>query len=310
MLCNLFNNVNVTNRMFILKDVKLCEVLNEENTDLESFTKDLQEKTKETLKNFKGKKVIIKAFSFQPNLNGYGVIAKERKEDLKIGFEKLKELCDLKVVVSKEDKELITYLKELSDVITVKRIEELNSNKLASKIFSSNDNVLIIDIVDVIRIGQVSKDKIAENFITVYGSAVEGNKVLALKKEATYREIIEAVNGSVDKIVKVVDGGSLNGKQVYNLDNKITSESRSILFLSNEDLPSNEAYSCINCSKCLRVCPEGLNPIKLYDLYKRNEKEEFIKFGGDKCIDCGLCSYVCPSNIEIAQAIKTAKTFK
>lgn len=310
MLCNLFNNVNVTNRMFILKDAKLCEVLNEENTDLESFTKDLQEKTKETLKNFKGKKVIIKAFSFQPNLNGYGVIAKERKEDLKIGFEKLKELCDLKVVVSKEDKELITYLKELSDVITVKRIEELNSNKLASKIFSSNDNVLIIDIVDVIRIGQVSKDKIAENFITVYGSAVEGNKVLALKKEATYREIIEAVNGSVDKIVKVVDGGSLNGKQVYNLDNKITSESRSILFLSNEDLPSNEAYSCINCSKCLRVCPEGLNPIKLYDLYKRNEKEEFIKFGGDKCIDCGLCSYVCPSNIEIAQAIKTAKTFK
>lgn len=310
MLCNLFNNVNVTNRMFILKDVKLCEVLNEENADLESFTKDLQEKTKETLKNFKGKKVIIKAFSFQPNLNGYGVIAKERKEDLKIGFEKLKELCDLKVVVSKEDKELITYLKELSDVTTVKRIEELNSNKLASKIFSSNDNVLIIDIVDVIRIGQVSKDKIAENFITVYGSAVEGNKVLALKKEATYREIIEAVNGSVDKIVKVVDGGSLNGKQVYNLDNKITSESRSILFLSNEDLPSNEAYSCINCSKCLRVCPEGLNPIKLYDLYKRNEKEEFIKFGGDKCIDCGLCSYVCPSNIEIAQAIKTAKTFK
>lgn len=310
MLCNLFNNVNVTNRMFILKDVKLCEVLNEENADLESSAKDLQEKTKEILKNFKGKKVIIKAFSFQPNLNGYGVIAKERKEDLKIGFKKLKELCDLKVVVSKEDKELITYLKEFSDVTTVKRIEELNSNKLASKIFSSNDNVLIIDIVDVIRIGQVSKDKIAENFITVYGSAVEGNKVLALKKEATYREIIEAVNGSVDKIVKVVDGGSLNGKQVYNLDNKITSESRSILFLSNEDLPSNEAYSCINCSKCLRVCPEGLNPIKLYDLYKRNEKEEFIKFGGDKCIDCGLCSYFCPSNIEIAQAIKTAKTFK
>lgn len=310
MLCNLFNNVNVFNKMFILKDAKLCEVLNEENTDLESFTKDFQEKTKETLKNFKGKKVIVKAFSFQPNLNGYKVIANERKEDLKIGFEKLKELCDLKVVVAKEDKELITYLKEFSDVTTVKRIEELNSNKLASKIFLSNDTVLIIDIVDVIRIGQVSKGKIAESFITVYGSAVEGNKVLALKKEATYREIIKAVNGSVDKIAKVVDGGSLNGKQVYNLDNKITHESRSILFLSNGDLPSNEAYSCINCSKCLRVCPEGLNPIKLYDLYKRNEKEEFIKFGGDKCIDCGLCSYVCPSNIEIAQAIKTAKTFK
>ena len=54
----------------------------------------------------------------------------------------------------------------------------------------------------------------------------------------------------------------------------------------------------------------GLNPIKLVELYKMGEKEEFIKFGGEKCIDCGLCSFACPSNIEIAQTIKTAKTFK
>ena len=37
------------------------------------------------------------------------------------------------------------------------------------------------------------------------------------------------------------------------------------------------------------------------------EKEEFIKFGGEKCIDCGLCSFACPSNIEIAQTIKMQK---
>ena len=45
------------------------------------------------------------------------------------------------------------------------------------------------------------------------------------------------------------------------------------------------------------------------DLSRRNEKEEFIKFGGNKCIDCGLCSFVCPSNIEVAQIIKTSKVF-
>ena len=48
----------------------------------------------------------------------------------------------------------------------------------------------------------------------------------------------------------------------------------------------------------------------IIELYKMGEKEEFIKFGGEKCIDCGLCSFACPSNIEIAQTIKTAKTFK
>ncbi|VYU11423.1 4Fe-4S dicluster domain-containing protein [Clostridium tertium] len=310
MLCNLFNNVNVSNKMFMLKDTKLFEVLEEENSNLESFTKDAQERINESLEKIKGKKIIIKAFSFQPNLNGYEIILNERKEDLKVGFEKIKNLCEFKLVASKEDKKLVNSLKEFNDVIAVKSIEELNSKKLFKKIFGSDEDVLIIDIVDVIRIGQASEGKAIENFVTVYGSAVKEKRVLVLKKEATYKEIFEAVNGGFESLVKIVDGGSLNGKQVYDINNKISSESRGILFLSNEDLPSNEVYSCINCSKCLRVCPEGLNPIKLYDLYKRNEKEEFIKFGGDKCIDCGLCSYVCPSNIEIAQAIKTAKTFK
>ena len=41
----------------------------------------------------------------------------------------------------------------------------------------------------------------------------------------------------------------------------------------------------------------------------RGEKEEFLKFGGNKCIECGLCSYVCPSKIEVANKIVTAKAF-
>ena len=79
--------------------------------------------------------------------------------------------------------------------------------------------------------------------------------------------------------------------------------------LNTKDATKATESPCIRCAKCLRACPEGLNPIKLMELWERGEKEEFLKFGGNKCIECGLCSYVCPSKIEVANKIVTAKAF-
>jgi len=195
------------------------------------------------------------------------------------------------------------------EVIKVPSITDLYDDKLIRKVYGDNKSVIIYDILDIIKLGQSLLGKEIENYITVYGSAVEGKKVIAINSNTTYKEVFEALNGNMDILEKIIDGGSLNGTPVYNIDSKIDKDSKGLLFLSQTDLPSNENYSCINCSKCLRVCPEGLSPTKLMDLAKRSEKEEFIKFGGNKCIECGLCSFVCPSNIEVSQIIKTSKVF-
>ena len=309
MLKNLFSNVNVSSKLFTLTDAKLSQSLLEKDNSEELAAKEIDESLSLNYEKNKDKKVIIKAFSFQPNLNGYGIIVNKKKEELKKGLEKINSLNEVKFVVDKKDKSLFQELKLYGEVIKVPAITDLYDNKLISKVYGENNNVIIYDILEVIKLGQSLLGKEVEGFVTAYGSAIKGNKVIGIKKDTTYRDVFEALNGEEEALVKVVDGGSLNGTPVYDLNSIIKENSKGLLFLSKKDLPSSEVNSCFNCAKCLRVCPEGLNPSKLMDLSKRNEKEEFIKFGGDKCIDCGLCSFVCPSNIEIAQIIKTTKAF-
>ena len=257
----------------------------------------------------KEKKVIVKAFSFQPNLNGYEIIVNAKKEELKKGLEKINSLNEVKLVVNKKDKNLFEELKLFGEVVKVNPLTEIYNNKLISKVYGEDNNVIIYDILDIIKLGQALLGKEIENYVTVYGSAVKEKKVVAINTNTTYREVFDLLNGKIEILLKVIDGGSLNGTPIYDLDSKISNDSKGLLFLSDVDLPSNETYNCINCAKCLRVCPEGLSPVKLMELSKRNEKEEFIKFGGKKCIDCGLCSFICPSNIEVSQIIKTSKEF-
>lgn len=302
----LFNSLNIDNKIFKLKEANL------ENFLAEEINNEIAESNEKEVLRFeenKDKKIIVKTFSFQPNLNAYEIIFNNNKEEFKLGLERLKEINEVKIITGKKDKNLYNNLKEFGNVETVKEELDLDKEELILKTYGNNE-VVIYDLIEVIKLGKAIKNEEQKEYITIYGSAVEGNKVIAANKEFTYREIFEKLNGKEENLEKVIKNGALNGTPIYNLDLKLGENVKSILFLSKEDLPKEQRYSCIRCSKCLRTCPKGLNPIKLYELSKRKDREEFIKFGGDKCIECNLCTFVCPSNIELAQEIKTFKIFK
>lgn len=306
MFSTLFNSINIDNKIFKLKEANLVNFLAEEvNNEIAESNKTEVLKFEEN----KEKKILLKTFSFQPNLNAYELIFNNNKEEFKLGLEKLKQTNEVKIIVRKKDKNLYNELKDFGNVEVVKDYLELDNNELISKVYYGNE-VVIYDLIEVIKLGEAIKNTEVKEYITVYGSAIEGDKVIVVNKDFTYREIFEKLKGKEEKLEKVIRNGVLNGTPVYNLDLKIGENVKSILFLSKEDLPKQENYSCIRCSKCLRKCPKGLNPIKLYELSKRKDKEEFIKFGGDKCIDCNLCTFICPSNIDLAQEIKTFRNFK
>jgi electron transport complex protein RnfC len=64
---------------------------------------------------------------------------------------------------------------------------------------------------------------------------------------------------------------------------------------------------CINCGKCLDVCPEHLCPSLLAKYSKAGRYEDCRQYYIHFCIECGACIKVCPANIPITGYIKTAK---
>lgn len=337
MISNIFSNVKISNRNFKLIDNSIqnisedesVEVLMDYNIDKMNYEevlkgikefdlvddKGIELYSKYESKNFNS--IIVKAFNINPNINAYGLLAIKKREELELGVKVIKTLfkdVTVKFAIDGSDSNITSTVSNLGQVIKVKNTLDLYNEKLAVKAFGKDiaiEEVLIEDLLTLIYIGKAFKDgKLSkEVYLTVYGDAVAGNRVVSVNAGVSINEIFVALNGNKESLKKVIINGSLNGQGQYNLEGNVNHSMRGILFLTEKDSPSQNVTSCIRCSKCLRICPEGLNPIKLKELWDRKEKDEFLKFGGEKCIECGLCSYVCPSNIEVAQGIKTGKVF-
>ncbi|MGL5151028.1 MAG: 4Fe-4S dicluster domain-containing protein [Clostridium sp.] len=242
---------------------------------------------------YEGNKIIVSCYNNEVNLCRNEVLEK-RDVAIDISFKILNKLidnCEIKIVKNQP----IT-----SDLV---KKEFGNDTEI--------DNVLIEDLSTLVYLGEAiltGKPKTYE-YITVFGGSVESDKVVKVRLGTTLRDLFKGLNGQDNQVNKVVVGGALNGNAQFSFDSGIVSNTQGVLFLNEKESRKSSEIACIRCSKCLRACPENLNPIKLAELWKRGEKEEFMKFGGSKCTECGLCSYVCPSNIELAHKIKTAKNF-
>jgi electron transport complex protein RnfC len=80
-----------------------------------------------------------------------------------------------------------------------------------------------------------------------------------------------------------------------------------ITVMTKEVAPKEKDYPCIRCSKCVSVCPMGLQPYLLKKLTDNREYDKAKENGLMDCIECGTCSYACPSGIDLSKSFKTAK---
>lgn len=256
--------------------------------------------------DFEKNKVIIKAFSFEGNLDIYKFLS-NKKLEINKAIEVFRAV-DNKVEI-KMASEL--FIEGLESKAPSKEIIEFKEEVFINEYFSGKNksNVLILDFVDFIYLGEAFLNGRARDYVytSAFGSAIKGGKVLKVKIGTNLSDVFANLNGEKDSLNKIIDGGVVSGKVRVSLEEKIMGNEKSLLFLTKKDENRKKESACIRCSKCIRICPEKLNPTKLIELYKINDKKEFLKFGGAKCIKCGLCSFVCPSNIELSNKICTAK---
>lgn len=176
----------------------------------------------------------------------------------------------------------------------------INSSMLPADAGCVVDNV---ETLIGIHYAVIDERPVMERIVTVSGDGVKAPGNFKVLFGTNQRELVEAAGGFLGEPEKVISGGPMMGFAMFTLDTPITKTSSSILCLTKDEVAANEPSACINCGRCVEVCPSRIIPSRLAGFAEHHNEEAFTKWEGLECVECGSCSYVCPAKRQLKQAI-------
>lgn len=176
----------------------------------------------------------------------------------------------------------------------------INSTMLPADAGCIVDNVeTLIGIHEAIIEGK----PLMERVVTVSGDVVKNPGNFKVLFGTSHRELVDAAGGFTEQPEKLISGGPMMGFAMVTLDTPVTKTSSSILAFKVDDVAKAKETACINCSRCVDVCPSRIIPSRLADFAQRHNEEAFVAMNGLECVECGSCSFVCPAKRPLKQAI-------
>jgi len=155
----------------------------------------------------------------------------------------------------------------------------------------------------------VQKNKpLFERVMTVTGKSAAQPSNYRVRIGTLLSEVVTLAGGVPEGTGKIIGGGPMMGRSLMNLNVPMAKGSAGILFMPNEESVRKPMKNCIRCTKCVTVCPMGLEPFLLMNQSERNMWPEMEKERVMDCIECGSCSYTCPSNRPLLDYIRYGKT--
>lgn len=148
---------------------------------------------------------------------------------------------------------------------------------------------------------------LVERVVTVTGKSVKhpGNYLCRIGTPVS--KLIEAAGGLPEDTAKVIGGGPMMGRAMVNIDSPLMKGSSGVLILSENEGIRKPCRNCIRCSKCVAVCPMGLEPYLLMNLSRHDMLEQLEAERVMDCIECGSCSFTCPADRPLLDYIRLGK---
>ena len=155
----------------------------------------------------------------------------------------------------------------------------------------------------------VQKNKpLFERIVTLTGKSVKEPSNFRVRIGTPVSMLIEESGGLPDDTGKILYGGPMMGKALNDTSIPVTKGCSGITILPEPESLRKKIEPCIRCSKCVSVCPMGLEPYLLMGLSQKNLYERLESDKVLDCIECGSCSFICPSNRPLLDYIRLGKT--
>ena len=261
------------------------------------LTSDYRRMVEEPEKLIAGLKVMLKLF---PNAKGTLAVEDNKPDAIALLKKLTKDETDISVSA------LHTKYPQGSERHLIYAVtgRAINSSMLPA------DAGCIVDNVDtVVAINQAVREgkPLMHRIVTVTGDAVANPQNFIVRIGTNYNELIEEAGGFVQEPAKIISGGPMMGFGIFDLNVPTTKTSSALLCLTHDDVADSQPSACINCGRCVEVCPGRVVPKLLADYAERHDLERFEACNGLECCECGCCSYVCPAKRPLTQAIKSAR---
>ena len=240
-----------------------------------------------------GMKVVLSMF---PNAKGvFGV--EDNKKDC---IEKLKE-----AVKNESRMEVCTLKTKYPQGAERQLIYAITKRAINSTMLPADAGCIVDNVETLIGIHKavIEGKPLMERVVTVSGDAVADPGNFKVLLGTNHRELIEAAGGFKEHPKKVISGGPMMGFAMLTIDTPVTKTSSSVLGFTEDAVEQSKPSPCINCGRCVEVCPSRIIPSRLADLAERHDEAGFTALNGLECVECGSCSYVCPAKRQLKQAI-------
>lgn len=257
------------------------------------ITADYRRMLENTGELISGMKVLLTIF---PNAKGIFAVEDNKKDCI----EKLEEF-----IQADERMEVKAMMTKYPQGAERQLIYTVTNRAINSAMLPADAGCIVDNVETLIGIHRavIEGKPLVERVVTVSGDAVNNPGNFKVLLGTSHRELAEAAGGFAAEPEKLISGGPMMGFAMITLDAPVTKTSSSLLAFKKDAVSQLRESACINCGRCVQVCPSRIIPSRLADYAKRHDEVSFVAMNGLECVECGSCSYVCPAKRQLKQAI-------
>ncbi|MFT5700365.1 MAG: electron transport complex protein RnfC [Desulforhopalus sp.] len=138
--------------------------------------------------------------------------------------------------------------------------------------------------------------------LTISGTDIDRAITVRFPLGSSIEHVLASQGLSISGYTRPVVGGPMMGFAQYSETTPLT-YNNGLYLVAGDVTPFDAIAPCINCGRCARICPVGIQVHLVNRMIEFGQIEAANKLHPEACHECGLCANVCPAERPIVQLL-------